>query len=150
MTCISLNLNQSDPPEPWQGQPEPRPEPSRPGLASILIAEDNDSVLDVTARVLLDAGYDVVAASDGVAALDIIRSQPTLDLLITDIRMPGMGGGELSQKALEHHPDLPIIFISGYPADWNPQTKLGRRQAFLRKPFSADDLLRAVERLLGD
>ena len=151
MTCIHLQINRPESPEPWQEQSDPRARPNRPGLASILIAEDNESVLEVTARMLSDAGFEVLVAPDGVAALDIIMNRERVDLLITDIRMPRMGGDELSRKALELHPDLPIIYVSGYPADWNPQAaKIGRRQVFLRKPFTLDDLLRAIERLLAE
>jgi two-component system, cell cycle sensor histidine kinase and response regulator CckA len=151
MTCIYLHLNRPESPEPWQEQPDPRARPNPPRLASILIAEDNESVLEVTARMLADAGFEVLGAPDGVAALDIIMNRESVDLLITDIRMPRMGGAELSRKALERHPDLPIIYVSGYPADWNAEAAtLSRRQVFLRKPFTLDDLLRAIERLLAE
>jgi CheY-like chemotaxis protein len=150
MTCISLALNRTEPPEPWRGQPEPRLRPRGPGLASILVVEDNETVLEVTARVLMDAGYDVVTAGDGVAALDIIKSQPALDLLITDIRMPRMGGHVLAQQVLEHHPDLPIIYISGYASDWDPRATLGQPHIFLSKPFPMEELILAVEALLRD
>ena len=152
MTCIYLRLNRPESPEPWQEQPDPRARPNLPGLPSILIAEDNESVLEVTARMLADAGFEVLVAPDGVAALDIIRNRERVDLLITDIRMPRMGGDELSRKALALNPDLPIIFVSGYPANWNSEAvaRISRRHAFLRKPFTPDDLLRAIERILSE
>jgi two-component system cell cycle sensor histidine kinase/response regulator CckA len=112
------------------------------------VVEDHESVLEITARMLADAGFKVMTASHGVEALEILKNQPEVDLLITDIRMPLMGGAELSRKVLERRPDLPIIYISGYPADWNPETAAGRRQAFLRKPFTMDDLVRAIKTLL--
>lgn len=150
MTCISLDLRRPEPPEPWRAQPEPRPEPRRPALAAILIVEDDETVREVTARMLMDAGYDVVTAGDGVEALVILESQPEFDILITDIRMPRMGGHALSHRVLARRPDLPIIYISGYAADWQPAVAPGRARAFLRKPFTEQDLLRAVESLLGD
>lgn len=150
MTCISLGLNRTDPPEPWRAQSEPSPRSGSPGLASIMIVDDNDSVLEVTARALADAGYDVVTAPDGATALDIIQTLPALDLLITDIRMPGMGGHILAQHVLEQHPDLPIIYISGHTPDWDPQAALGRARVFLRKPFPLVELIRVVEELLRD
>ena len=150
MTCVYLNLTQANSPEPWQAKPEPRQRPMGPGVASILIADDSDTVLEVTSRVLIDAGYDVVTARDGVAALDIIASQPAVDLLITDIRMPRMGGHALVQQILSRRPDLPIIYITGYSADWNPRDAVGGAHIFLQKPFQMEELVLAVEKLLRD
>lgn len=148
MTCVYLTINQPDAPEQWQPDPEPRLQFRGPGLASILLVEDDETVREVICRVLQDAGYDVANAGDGVEALNMMEGLPAVDLLITDIRMPRMGGHELSNRVLDARPDLPIIYISGYVADWDPRVAPGRARAFLRKPFSVDDLLGAVEKLL--
>jgi two-component system cell cycle sensor histidine kinase/response regulator CckA len=150
MTCISFHPPPATPPEPWQPDPEPgRREPSSPALATILLVEDDETVREVVARGLQYAGYHVVTAADGVEALAAIGQMPALDLLITDIRMPRMGGHALSQRILERRPDLPIVYISGYVADWHPDAAAAGVRAFLRKPFAEEDLLRACRTLLG-
>jgi two-component system cell cycle sensor histidine kinase/response regulator CckA len=149
MTCVYLDQRPPDTPEPWQPQPEPRPELKGTGLASILLAEDDETVREVMARMLMDGGYDVVTAGDGREALDILATQPDMDLVITDLRMPRMGGRAMADQLLARRPDLPIIYISGYVADWDPGFTASPTRAFLRKPFSEEDLLRTVQTLLS-
>ena len=149
MTCIYLDLRGSPPPEPWQPQPQPQPQTRGPSTASIMVVEDDETVREVVARMLEDAGYNVVTAGDGVEALDLMGAQFTMDLLITDIRMPRMGGRTLTDHLPTRHPELPVIYISGYVADWQPEMATGPNRAFLRKPFTEGDLLRAIEALLG-
>jgi CheY-like chemotaxis protein len=103
----------------------------------------------VVARGLQYAGFRVVTAADGMEALAILPTMTEMDLLITDIRMPRMGGHALSQRILAQRPDLPIIYISGYVADWSPEAAPPGARVFLRKPFTEEDLIRACRTLLG-
>lgn len=150
MTCVTLDLHRSDPPEPWKPRPEPRPEPKRRAIARILIAEDDETVLEVVSRMLEEAGYEVLPAANGVEAFDMIENDPALDLIITDLRMPRMGGKDLADRLSSLHPDMPVIFISGYNADWNTGITSSPRRILLRKPFTEADLLQAVHTALGE
>ena len=149
MTCVRLSLDR-DPPEAWRAQSQPDPLRKGPGLARILIAEDDEDVLNILGRMLEEAGYDVLTATDGLEALNLMGgSGPAVDLLITDIRMPRMGGLALGDQVEARHPDLPILYITGYASEFNPISPGGLPRPFLRKPFTEQDLIQMVKRLLG-
>lgn len=93
---------------------------------------------------LEDLGYIVLQATGGPEALDLVERHPELDLMVTDIRMPGMSGLELTDLATNRRHDLPVILISGYFA---PQ-KITRR--FLQKPFRTHELDAAIRAELVD
>ncbi len=92
---------------------------------------------------LEELGYCVVQASSGREALNLLDDNPDLDVMVTDVRMPGMSGIELSDLAGDRHRDLKIILISGY---FLPQP-IQRR--FLQKPFRTNDLDAAIRAELG-
>ncbi len=118
-------------------------------MRRILIVDDEPSVLDVMATVLLDAGYSVQTAADGHIAVEIIDVAPP-DLIITDVMMPHLDGWELLDHAHERHPDLPVIIMSA--GDWirrRGTTPIPDYAVFLSKPFSVEELLELVERLTG-
>jgi len=84
-------------------------------MARILLAEDEDSLRSLVARALKQAGHDVVAQSDGAAALDcLVREDGKFDLLLTDIRMPIMDGIALALTAGRDYPGLTILLMTGY------------------------------------
>jgi two-component system cell cycle response regulator CpdR len=84
-------------------------------MARILIAEDEEALCAMCARALATAGHDVVTASDGSAALDVLKREGgRFDLLVTDIRMPIMDGIALSLAAARDFPDLTILLMTGY------------------------------------
>lgn len=84
-------------------------------MARILLAEDEDSLRSLVARALKQAGHDVVASSDGAAALDwLVREKGKFDLLLTDIRMPIMDGIALALTAGRDYPGLTILLMTGY------------------------------------
>ena len=120
-------------------------------MAHILLAEDDDSMLNFLTLALERAGHTVVAKTNGQDAYDALNSEVFYDLLLTDIVMPGMDGIELAQKASNKRPDLKVMFITGFAAmamkdlakaDMN-ETK------FMSKPFHLNDLVDQVERLLN-
>ncbi|MHB1414102.1 MAG: response regulator [Chloroflexota bacterium] len=94
--------------------------------------------------------FDVLVAADAQEALQLSDSFPApIDLLITDIMMPGMDGRVLARKLAERRPGLPVLFISGYAAGWDVhRSDLGTRTSYLEKPFTPDALRDAIERLL--
>ena len=118
-------------------------------MRRILIVDDEPSLRDVMATVLIDAGYSVETAADGHIALEIIAVAPP-DLIITDVMMPHLDGWALLNHAHERNPSLPVVLMSA--GDWIR----GRRPipipdhvVFLAKPFAVEDLLELVVRLTG-
>jgi two-component system, cell cycle sensor histidine kinase and response regulator CckA len=116
------------------------------GGASVLVVEDQDPVRRQACRILEDNSYSVRQAASADEALE--RWQP-VDVLVTDVVMPGMSGQQLAEHARERAPDLRVVFMSGHTDDVLVHD--GVRQgdvAFVQKPFTRDSLLRAVEEAL--
>ncbi len=106
----------------------------------VLLAEDDAVLREILIVLLHDAGYQVLAAFDGQAALSMVRDRK-VDLLLTDVDMPRMGGVELARRLTARHPGLPVLFMSGSSA-------APCEGAFIAKPFSMDELELELERLL--
>ena len=127
---------------------------SRPpgGNETILVAEDEDAVRTFVARVLVGAGYRVVTASNAAEALSAAGGLPRLDLLFTDVVMPGMSGVELAARLTKTYPSLPAIYASGYsdegvlPDAADPAGTGG--VPYLPKPFTSEALLARVREVL--
>lgn len=117
----------------------------------ILVAEDNDDVRAYTVEALRQFGYRVLEAHDGPSALRLLdRPDVDVDLLFSDIVMPGMTGWELARQSRQRKPALSILFTSGYPRDHQSNNQLGRNIAILPKPFTRIDLARAVRGTLDE
>jgi two-component system, cell cycle sensor histidine kinase and response regulator CckA len=117
---------------------------------TILLAEDEEIVRDLTTQILKNAGYDVLAAGDGTEALVLYEEhRDDIDGVVTDIVMPGLGGRGLARQIREHDAELPIVFISGHHEETPETLQLGTGAALLQKPFSVDALVAAVGRLVG-
>jgi len=114
-----------------------------PQPRTILVVEDHDVVRQAICRGLREEGFRVIEASDGELALSVLASGLRIDLVVTDIAMPNMGGLELAElvKVIGHPPIL--LFISAY--DLEPSMVPGR---LLRKPFAPSELVAEVRRLL--
>jgi CheY-like chemotaxis protein len=123
--------------------------PARAGVVaaprplSILVVDDDDNVRNVTVKMLRGGGHTVEQASDGLAALELIRAKP-YDLLVSDVVMPRMGGIDLSDKARKLRPEMAMLLASGYPLDGSADTS---RVSFLSKPYRPSELLDRVARL---
>jgi len=118
---------------------------------TILLAEDEEIVRDLTTQILKNAGYDVLAAGDGDEALVLYEEhRDDIDGVVTDIVMPGLGGRGLARQIREHDAELPIVFISGHHEETPETLQLGTGAALLQKPFSVDALVDAIGRLVGD
>lgn len=117
---------------------------------TILLVEDEAFVRDVTQEVLEMSGYTVLTAADGTEAIRLFEQHTSpVDLLVTDVVMPGMNGRELANRLLMRCPGLKMIFISGY-AD-NPVVREGTGLAsvgYLQKPFTLDALTRKVREVI--
>lgn len=118
---------------------------------TVLLAEDELGLRQVVERVLSGAGYRVIGAADGVAALAVAHAHDgPIDLLVTDVMMPRLGGLELASALLAERPSLRVLFMSGYPQGAGQGTPITLSDAqFLAKPFTPTDVLAAVGRALA-
>ena len=131
--------------------PEPGEAHSLEGHETILLVEDTEMVRTLVTAMLEYYGYTVLAASGGAEALDLAdRQDRPIDLLVTDVVMPGMNGRELAEQLSVKYPGLKVLFTSGYPADTIIRHGVSEsRTAFLEKPFLPDDLARKVREVIG-
>jgi len=120
------------------------------GTETILIVEDEPMVRSLASRVLQQYGYTVLIAEDAAEAMNTFQVQRSnIDLLLTDVVMPGISGVELSGNLLRQEPGLKILFMSGYVDNKLDLTGItGSPHQFLKKPFGADALLRIVRQTL--
>ena len=118
---------------------------------SLLVVEDNPSVLRLLSRQLREQGFEVSEAASGADALEKFEADPTISLVVSDIVMPGeIQGVELAKRIRSERPQVPIILMSGYPLDTEVQS--GNRLYYdegLMKPVRASKLLETVQRLLS-
>jgi signal transduction histidine kinase len=116
------------------------------GSETILVVEDDETLRQLTVSMLQDAGYRVIQAADAKTALGILHvSNPAIDLLLTDVIMPGESGVALLEQAKRIHPNLRSLFMSGYPGDLVARrTGLMPEAVFLKKPFTRASLLKKV------
>lgn len=117
---------------------------------TILLVEDEQSVLKLTQTVLLKAGYKVLTASTPYEALQIAADQSfSIDILLTDVVMPEMDGEELSRKIQIHQPRIHKIYMSGYPAEILAKNNINSQDiSFISKPFMPHQLIELVESIL--
>jgi CheY-like chemotaxis protein len=116
------------------------------GTETILVVDDEDMLLSMTETILSDYGYKILTANSGTKALAVLsRDDVQVDMVVTDLVMPGMGGRELVERIRQLAPKVRILCTSGYvmPADKKGGT------AYLQKPFTSDDLLAKVKRVLS-
>ena len=112
---------------------------------TILLVEDEPAVRQLFAQALSRAGYRVYEARNGQEAVKVFDQHgEEIDLLLTDMRMPYMGGAELAQHLRSRRRTLKLICVSGYPGGTDPDMT----KDFLSKPFSRDDLLNKVREVL--
>jgi PAS domain S-box-containing protein len=120
------------------------------GSETILVVEDDETLREITVKLLQDAGYRVANAKDAKDALTIVAASPTeIDLLLTDVIMPGTSGTELIRQAEGGHPKLRSLLMSGYASDLvGRQGVLIHQGLFLEKPFTKKSLLAKVYSVL--
>jgi CheY-like chemotaxis protein len=123
----------------------------REPLRVVLVVDDEQGVRDLVCRTLRGEGYRTLEARHGAEALKVVESAPDpVDLVITDVVMPGMDGRELGRRLAQSKPTLPVLYMSAY--DVNDIFRRGSPSTsapFLQKPFPQDTLLTQVEQLLS-
>jgi two-component system cell cycle sensor histidine kinase/response regulator CckA len=118
----------------------------------ILVVDDEESVREFTQRALQTAGYEVVAASSGREALELVERRGPFDGFVVDVGMPGMSGSDLGHELRRVDPDAKILYFTGFSDRlFDEKTTLGAHEAFVEKPLTVQGLLEAVSLLLhGD
>ena len=117
----------------------------------MLVVEDDVAVRRLVSRLLAALGLDVVTAANGIEALAMSRERGSaIDLIVTDVRMPGMGGPQFASHVRDNNADVAILFISGYPEDLATAEITGTPHAdVLTKPFSREEFVDRVRRMLA-
>lgn len=139
----------------FHGAIEPKQDVSAPAAATgsgetVMVVEDDSGVRLVISDVLRELGYACIEAADGQGALPILMSNTPLDLLITDVGLPGLNGRQLAEMARQHRPGLKILFVTGYAehtAGYSPL--LGAGMEMVTKPFALDALALKIREMLG-
>ena len=119
--------------------------------AVILVVEDDEDVRALVNATLEDMDYQVISASDGPSALEILRGDRHIDLLFTDVVMPGgMSGLQLAKQARNSRPDIPVLLSSGYNEEFvSAKPAFGDNLPLIRKPFRRRKLGEAIANLLN-
>ena len=112
---------------------------------AILVVDDEPGVRAVTAGFLSRAGYEVLESASGAEAVETVRNRPDIALVVMDVMMPGMNGGEAAQRIHAERAELPVLFVTGY-ADLGI---LPQGVAVLHKPYTRDALLGDVKAMLA-
>jgi DNA-binding response OmpR family regulator len=120
--------------------PEPQARPT------VLVVDDEEDLRDIIRRMLERRGFDTLVAGDPQQAIAVCREHPgDIDILVTDLGLPGVSGGELSRSATELRPGMRVVYISGLPKDMAVAEGLIDEAALLiKKPFGAESLIEAL------
>ena len=146
-TAVEILLPVSDvAPEAETASLEPAPDGQG---QHVLLVEDDASVRLLVASVLDELGYAVIEVADPRLAAPILESNRPVDLMVSDVGLPGMNGRQLAEIARQHRPDLPILFVTGYAENAAIRSSfLGRNMDMITKPFSLDVLSAKISEML--
>ena len=122
--------------------------PRREGT-TILLVEDDEDMRSLTRQMLEEHGYRVVEAEDGKTALERVGTRHEIDLTLTDVVMRGMSGPELVLRLTESHPEMKVLYMSGYTGDLVPDRRTAAGIELLEKPFTRASLLKTLHAALG-
>jgi CheY-like chemotaxis protein len=125
--------------------------PIRREGVTLLLAEDDSIMRKLTRKMLEEHGYKVLEAIDGETALEVIsRNSSHIDLILTDVVMKGMNGPELVLRLMDSHPEMKVVYMSGYTGELVAHQGLQSGIRLLEKPFTRSALLRIIDTALGD
>jgi signal transduction histidine kinase/CheY-like chemotaxis protein len=137
--------------QPEQGHPLAAARPANAEGKTVLVVEDEPSVRNLVIDVLHERGYATLEAADGQTGLQILQSQPKVDLLISDVGLPGLNGRQLADAARAQRPDLPVLFMTGYAE--NAAIAGGFLEPgmeMITKPFAVDVFISRVAGILRE
>lgn len=121
-----------------------------PRRVVVLVVDDDASVLFASRRILMKFGYTVLEAPGGEEALQLARAHaPRIDVVLTDMRMPGMDGATLASRMAAMLPGVRIVYMSGYTDGLPEQDLKAPGRAFLAKPFTLEQLTDTLTRVLA-
>ena len=122
-----------------------------PGRETMLVVDDEEMVRRLAARILQGEGYHVMVAGGGEEAIRLLqRASQRIDLVVTDVAMPGIGGRQLGDTIFHCWPRVRVLFMSGFPAHRIlEEGALDPASPFLQKPFTRDQLTRKVKGVLA-
>lgn len=120
------------------------------GSETVLAVDDDPIMIELVERVLTPLGYKVLSAASGEEALELAASQEEkIDLLLTDVLLPGIKGQDLAKQLLINCPDVNVLFMSGYICPSMAHNDSEQRfEGFIQKPFAPNSLLRKMRKLL--
>lgn len=150
-SCFEIRLPLHRGPVEVRKQEPTIPAPLRIEGETILVVEDVPSVLKLTVRSLREAGYQVLEAESGIKALEVSADHSgTIDLLVSDVHMPVLSGGETADRLLVKRPDMGVVFMSGFNDDDRVRDAVESHNAlYLPKPFTPDQLVDLVSHALS-
>jgi PAS domain S-box-containing protein len=130
--------------------PRPAPEPPPRGDETVLVVEDSESLRDLIRELLVEQGYNVLTVTQGEEALALVQEgRHPVDLVLTDVVMPKLGGGELVKKLRAIRPRIRVVYMSGYTSGAiSRQGVLDEGAVLIEKPFAADKLARTIRAAL--
>lgn len=118
---------------------------------TVLVVDDEPTIRMLLAEALVEHRFDVIEAADGAAALDVLRSDTRIDVLVTDVGLPGgMNGRQVADAALAIRPVLKILFITGYAETALSQDTLSSEMHVMTKPFTTDALIYRIKHLISE
>jgi DNA-binding NtrC family response regulator len=114
------------------------------------VVEDEEAVRTLVHRTLVDSGYQVVEATNGKQGMEcVLAANPPVALVVCDVVLPEMSGDALGRRLASVRPELPVLYMSGYPgSEMVKRGVISREVPFIEKPFNAEHLARVVRRLL--
>lgn len=118
-------------------------------MSKILIAEDEAMLRVIAVEMLEDAGFTVFQAGDGVEALAVLKAEPGIQVLVSDIKMPRMDGYALAEAGINLRPELKVLLMTGYAQDTPPALLKAREIKTLHKPFNLERLTELVGEMLA-
>jgi two-component system, cell cycle sensor histidine kinase and response regulator CckA len=146
-TCFEIYFPTIAAPQTFSPTLEPAKVDSLPESATVLLVDDESALVHAIGQFLRDSGYLVLDAFSSQDALDLAKEHPgRIDVLVTDVIMPGLRGPDLHQQIVELQPEIRVLFMSGY-AEGLPEMKLPDGALFLQKPFRFSTLLETLRQL---
>ncbi|MFC6478989.1 response regulator [Pseudomonas asuensis] len=116
---------------------------------TVLVVEDEAVVRGLVIEVLKELGYEVLEAADSKSAIPILESHQRIDLMISDVGLPGLNGRQLAEIARQFRPELKVLFATGYAEGSYVKGYLGRGMALITKPFAIDTLAARIKEMLA-